>query len=67
MAHENCPSAELSNYGTIFITTKDILLFGDGVLKIIDPFFADFRSRYQYTQNTYYSPEKIQNLSLMDD
>jgi hypothetical protein len=45
-AHKDCPDPELARFGTIFISTKDILIFGEGVLKIIDPFLADFRSRY---------------------
>lgn len=44
-----------------------MLIFGEGVLKNMDPFVADFRPRYTYHPNIYYSPEKLSDFSMVDD
>ncbi len=44
-----------------------MVIFGEGVLKIMDPFVADFRSRYSYCPKTYYSPEKLADFAFIDD
>jgi hypothetical protein len=44
-----------------------MMIFGEGVLKIMDPLVADFRSRYSYQPKVYYSPEKLTDFAFQDD
>jgi hypothetical protein len=55
----NQPDRELSRFGNMFISTDNILIFGEGIIKIMDPFIAGYTNRYNFTKNVYYSPEKL--------
>lgn len=51
----------------MFISTENILIFGEGVIKIMDPFIAGYNNRYNFTKNVYYSPEKLADFHMVDD